>query len=107
MLTLTAILLCTLNSVKANNSTSYIPYESNLVNNLMNNYNPIVPPWNPPGNNFTLMVQLEIFGVTSVDEIGSTFSFKAALRQWWNDTRLQWDPASYGNITKIWLPSDP
>ncbi len=74
----------------------------------MANYNPLVPPWNPSqGNKFTLKVQLEIFGITNADEQMSMLSFKAALRQWWNDTRLIWDPSRYNGINKIWLPSDP
>ena len=73
----------------------------------MANYNPIVPPWNPDqGNMFTLQVQLEIFGITNANEEESTLSFKAALRQWWNDTRLTWDPSKYNGVTKIWLPTD-
>ena len=73
----------------------------------MASYNPIVPPWNPDkGNMFTLQVQLEIFGITNANEQESTLSFKAALKQWWNDTRLTWDPSKYNGIKKIWLPSD-
>ena len=32
--------------------------------------------------------------------------FSATLREWWNDTRLSWNPSNYGNIKSIYLKSD-
>ncbi len=42
-------------------------------------------------------------GITSADKDDSTVSFQAAFREWWNDTRMIWDPADYGGVERIWF----
>ncbi len=32
--------------------------------------------------------------------------FKAALRQWWYDPRIMWDPANFSNVERILLSAD-
>lgn len=54
----------------------------------------------------TLRIQLEIYGIREVDAMAGTVSFKSAFRQYWNDTRLTWDPNNFGGIQYIWLSSD-
>ncbi len=40
-------------------------------------------------------------GVMNVDKDLSKVTFKAALRQWWYDPRLKWDPANFSNVSRI------
>ncbi len=39
--------------------------------------------------------------------MSSTVTFCAAFRQWWNDSRLAWDPNKYPGVDSIYLKSDP
>ena len=39
----------------------------------------------------------------NVDKDSSTVKFKAAFRQWWNDSRLTWNTTDYGGVDRIWL----
>ena len=48
-------------------------------------------------------VQLELLGIMAVDKDASTVKFKAAFRQWWNDTRLIWNISDYGGVDRLWL----
>ena len=50
-------------------------------------------------------MQLELIGIMNVDKDASTVKFKAAFRQWWNDTRLTWNTSDYGGVDLIWLDS--
>jgi hypothetical protein len=45
--------------------------------------------------NITIDLELELMGVMNVDKDASTVTFKAALRQWWFDPRLKWNPANF------------
>jgi hypothetical protein len=71
-----------------------------------------VPPYTPIPDNRNksrtyIQIQLEVYGVKQVDMMASTVTFKAAFRQWWNDSRLTWDPSQYGEVDTIYLKSDP
>ncbi len=50
---------------------------------------------------------MEIYGIKEVDMTSGTVTFVATFRMWWNDSRLTWDPADYGNVNQIFLKSDP
>ena len=52
-------------------------------------------------------MQLEIFGVISLDLPSNTVKLKTALRLYWVDLRLAWDPAEYNGTSYILLPTDP
>ncbi len=51
--------------------------------------------------NVSIDIELELMGVMNVDKDLSKVTFKAALRQWWYDPRLKWDPANFSNVTRI------
>lgn len=51
--------------------------------------------------------QMEINGITEVNEEQGYVILKVFIRFYWNDTRLAWDPKQYCNITKTYLPGDP
>ena len=70
-----------------------------------------------PGTGTNLEIELTIFGIIQADSISSVMQFKVALRHWWTDPRLVWNPASYGgllrtaingdssrNIACVWIP---
>ena len=81
-----------------------------LINDLMSidQYNPLATPvQSNTSDYFSVQMQIEIYGVIFVDLMDNNVMFKAALRLWWTDMRLTWDPAQYNGINKIWLPSDP
>ena len=40
-----------------------------------------------------------------VNKDESTVTFKAAFRQWWNDTRLSWKKEDFGGVDRVWLVS--
>ena len=39
----------------------------------------------------------------SLDKDASTATLKCTYRQWWNDTRLTWDPKEYGGQDKVFI----
>ena len=45
-------------------------------------------------------------GVMKVDSDDGTVTFKAALRQWWYDPRIIWDPANFSNVEKLLIEPD-
>ena len=47
-----------------------------------------------------------VFGILDVDTIDSRITLRVALRQWWKDPRLTWDPALYGNMKTSRFPTD-
>ena len=76
-----------------------------MTNDLTTNidkYNPNVGPWTPvSGSNTsftTILIQLEVDGIRSVDLDSSSVTFSGVFRQWWNDSRLAWNPSDYGGI---------
>lgn len=70
-------------------------------------YNQKIPPMaNSTHLNITIDVELELMGVMNVDKDASTVTFKAALRQWWFDPRLKWNPANFSNVERILMSPD-
>ncbi len=42
-----------------------------------------------------------------MDTINSRVMFQVSLKHFWTDNQLAWDPAKYGGIEKIRIPTDP
>ncbi len=88
-------------------------YEQLVLNEIMEGYDPRSLPFLPNPNktlNTTyvpITVQLELFGINSVDFISGDASFKGAFRERWQDTTLQWDPKKFGGVKSIKLPTHP
>ncbi|KAM8933949.1 acetylcholine receptor subunit alpha-1-B isoform 2-T2 [Pelodytes ibericus] len=66
--------------------------ELRLVSHLFKNYNKVVRP-------------VETFSDKVVDEVNQIVSTNVRLKQQWVDVSLRWNPADYGGIQKIRIPS--
>ena len=54
-----------------------------------------------PSNGTTLELDIELFGIISTDSSRSKINVKIAMRQWWVDERLTWNPEDYDGISGI------
>lgn len=84
----------------AQNTTTY--YEHLLVNDLLNGYDKNVK----PDGQVIVEMQVYLMQIINVAEKDQAITLNTWITEIWYDERLAWDPASYGNITYINLPSD-
>ncbi|KAM8858195.1 acetylcholine receptor subunit alpha [Synchiropus picturatus] len=79
--------------------------ESQLVKTLFTGYNKVVRPVNDFKDPVVVTVGLQLIQLISVDEVNQIVSSNVRLKQQWKDVNLQWNPADYGGIRKIRVPS--
>jgi len=96
---------------------SYGQYSTQLYDHLMEGYNKRMPPVstrskNPAADSLfgegnysdagtDVALQVRFFKLETVAITTGSMRIGLWLREWWNDERLAWDPADFGNITEI------
>ncbi len=96
-----------------NKYNNRIYWEQRLIDDVLEGYDARTLPFIPNPNktlNTTfvpLTIQFEIFGVNSIDIIEGTCSVQAAIREWWYDTTMQWDPKKYQGVSTFKMPTHP
>ena len=69
-----------------------------------NNYNPM----SLPNNGVTHVgVEIDIYGIRSVDTINNRASLALEMRLEWKDARLKWDPEEFNDIELTSVYTDP
>ena len=89
---------------------SYSDNATALRAHLLSGYDRVVPPTsnrttysNYSGAGTDVRMQVQFFKVEGVDAAHAKMRLKVWLRYSWQDTRLAWDPAEFGGITKTFF----
>ena len=70
--------------------------EANLKNDLLENYNLVIPSSN---HKITIYLDVEFLSLKQVDQVNNIITSSITLNYKWKDEYLQWDPGKYQNIT--------
>ena len=90
-----------------NGGSDYTLHASQLHDDLLSSYNKAVPPTSTRIAGYgsqagtDVALQLRFFKLENVNAAQGQLSVKVWWRMQWSDTRLAWDPATYGNITQV------
>ncbi|KAI4795341.1 hypothetical protein KUCAC02_031481 [Chaenocephalus aceratus] len=79
--------------------------ETRLVKDLFVGYNKVVRPVEHFSDAVVVTVGLQLIQLISVDEVNQIVTSNVRLKQRWLDVNLKWNPADYGGIRKIRVPS--
>lgn len=87
--------------VNPNQFVSAGKHQKRLINKLFENYDAMERPVIEETSQVEVQVGLAIQQIVEIDEKTQTIVFSGWLDIGWTDENLRWDPADYGNITKI------
>lgn len=76
-----------------------------LLDHLLNNYDNVVRPVLYEHERVNLYLGMKLSQIADIDERNQIMTTNVWLRHEWYDYQLSWNPADYGNITKIKIPS--
>ena len=71
----------------------------------MSDYNKLIRPVGPTSNALVVQLGLRLASITDIDEKNQIMTTGVWLEQHWFDHRLIWNPAEYGGVAKLYLPS--
>ncbi|XP_055997959.1 neuronal acetylcholine receptor subunit alpha-7-like [Ostrea edulis] len=84
---------------------------SQLFNDVIYKMNPDIAPFESDKTGITVMISVNLMGITDINEKQQTMSGSYWVTLSWMDYRLGWNPSLYSNITsvqvnanKIWSP---
>ncbi|XP_071977776.1 acetylcholine receptor subunit alpha-1-B [Engystomops pustulosus] len=80
-------------------------HETRLIKDLFANYNKVVRPVETFSDKVVVTVGLQLIQLINVDEVNQIVATNVRLKQQWVDVNLKWNPAKYGEIQKIRIPS--
>ncbi|KAG8444309.1 hypothetical protein GDO86_002313 [Hymenochirus boettgeri] len=81
-------------------------HENRLIADLFKNYNKVVRPVETYKDKVEVTVGLQLIQLINVDEVNQIVSTNVRLKQQWVDVNLKWDPAHYGGIQRLRIPSN-
>ncbi|XP_055328883.1 uncharacterized protein LOC129581697 [Paramacrobiotus metropolitanus] len=81
-------------------------HEYRLMSYLLDNYNKAVRPAKNHTEPLTVTFGVALTQLIDVDEKNQIMTTNCWLNQVWLDNNLRWNPASFGNITTIRIPSE-
>lgn len=92
--------------LRGDRSREYSSYASRLHEDLLNGYNKAVAPRSVRKASYSkagtdVYLQVRFFKVEAVEPSIGQLRIKVWWRLSWNDQRLSWDPAMYGNVTEL------
>ncbi|XP_048032437.1 neuronal acetylcholine receptor subunit beta-4 [Megalobrama amblycephala] len=98
------VLLCVFTLIRSGASADS---EERLMNWLLgkNRYNKLIRPAVNRSERVTVVLQVSLAQLISVNEREQIMTTNVWLTQNWNDYRLSWDPAEYEGIDKLRIPS--
>lgn len=85
---------------------TYTQWVTQLRSHLLADYDKGAPPTSIrtakySGAGTDVKMQLRMFKVLGVSATEGQMTLKVWWRMWWNDTRLEWNPADFGGIDKV------
>ncbi|GAV02418.1 hypothetical protein RvY_12988 [Ramazzottius varieornatus] len=81
-------------------------HEYRLMDYLLENYNSAVRPAKNHTEPLTVTFGMALTQLIDVDEKNQIMTTNCWLNQVWMDNNLKWNPADFGNITTIRIPSE-
>lgn len=81
-------------------------HERKLIYDLFKNYNKIIRPAANINDTIAVGFQQAMIQVISISERDQLMKTNNWLRFEWMDTQLQWDPADYGGVNVLRIPSE-
>ncbi|ESN92655.1 hypothetical protein HELRODRAFT_69301 [Helobdella robusta] len=73
---------------------------------LKKGYNKLIRPVSNSSDTLIVRIGLRLTQIIDVDEKNQIMTTNVWLEQKWSDTKLSWNPASYGNVERLYVPSD-
>ncbi|XP_069107337.1 acetylcholine receptor subunit delta-like [Argopecten irradians] len=73
---------------------------------INNSYNKYVRPVSDFSRATKLLVDLDLVGITEIDEVNEKMTSTGSLFIMWNDENLQWDSPTYNDTHTIYLPQN-
>ncbi|XP_048225040.1 neuronal acetylcholine receptor subunit alpha-5-like [Perognathus longimembris pacificus] len=83
-----------------------VKHEDNLFKDLFQDYEKWVRPVEQLNDKIRIKFGLGISQLVDVDEKNQLLTTNVWLKQEWTDAKLRWNPADYGGIAAIRVPSD-
>ncbi|XP_068129936.1 acetylcholine receptor subunit beta [Hyperolius riggenbachi] len=80
--------------------------EGELRDKLFENYSVLVRPTRSPQERVTVQLGMVLSQLLNLNEKDEEMTTKVYLNMAWHDLRLMWDPAQYGGIESMRIPSD-
>ncbi|KAM4698127.1 acetylcholine receptor subunit alpha-1-B isoform 2-T2 [Rhinophrynus dorsalis] len=80
-------------------------HETRLISDLFKSYNKVVRPVETFKDKVVVTVGLQLIQLINVDEVNQIVTTNVRLKQQWEDVNLKWNPADYGGILTIRIPS--
>ncbi|XP_078388493.1 neuronal acetylcholine receptor subunit alpha-3-like [Cetorhinus maximus] len=80
--------------------------ERRLFAKLFSNYNPNIRPVENLSHVVEVQFEVSLSQLINVDEINQIMETNVWLKHIWNDYKLRWDPAEYGGVQLIRVPSE-
>ena len=74
--------------------TTCSPIEKDLVNHLLQDYEPLARPVSDASNPLTLEIKVTLKQIVDLDERNQILKTNVWLEYYWNDTNLMWNPVS-------------
>ncbi|KAM9305697.1 acetylcholine receptor subunit alpha-1-B-like [Gastrophryne carolinensis] len=88
----------------AGSEPSYV-HETRLINDLFKDYNKVVRPVENFDDQVVVTVGLHLIQLINVDEVNQIVTTNVRLKQQWVDVNLRWNPADYGGVQRVRIPS--
>jgi hypothetical protein len=76
-----------------------------LLKKLFENYDPLERPVENENETLAVSLGLYVQQIVDIDEKRQTMLMSGWLSMVWHDYNLKWDPAEYGNIEVLRVPS--
>ncbi|XP_038640125.1 neuronal acetylcholine receptor subunit alpha-3-like [Scyliorhinus canicula] len=80
--------------------------ERSLYKKLFNNHNPHIRPVENQSKAVEVRFEVSLSQLLKLDEINQIMETNLWLKHAWNDYKLRWDPAEYGGVEIIRVPSE-
>nr|XP_022333676.1 neuronal acetylcholine receptor subunit alpha-7-like [Crassostrea virginica] len=85
-------------------SRNYSMPTTQLVRDLLQDYDPRLLPMENFGDNVSIAVNIALRQLMKLDEKNQIIYLNIWMRLWWKDPRLRWNTSDYGGVNQIILP---
>lgn len=77
-----------------------------LYDDLLVGYNRLIRPVHNNSDQLTVFIRLKLTQIIDVDEKNQVMTVNVWVRQEWQDYKLTWNPAEYGGVERVYVPSE-